>query len=288
MNELISEFINNYFTDEVIEDLRQAYDLFEVFSNQDHEEKIIDALTNSNISTTDQKDAVLKAVHDVADSILDAHTIKTYDDVCLSVKNKILTALFLIQHLEDSKPFLIALESQDNEEEILAFIISELTNIEPCDVMLSIADFRPSLLVNLKKYLESMQVDTEQTDSVDKYVSILKELKDYTKQNDLIGLKLTESGMLLGQRLFTYASFISDIPVNNIDSLALQILSLIFMTAEGLNNPIVTYQRNSHLFFDDAMMMGKVENSISSQLANFNEYRKALHEKNRLLETSIQ
>jgi hypothetical protein len=287
MNELISEFITNYFTEEVIDDIRQAYDLFTVFNNQDHEEKIIDALTDSNLPGIDQKDVVLKIIHATADTILEAHTIKTYDDVCLSVKNKILTALFLIQHLENSTPFLIALESQDNEEETLAFIISELTNIEPSDVMLAVADFRPSLLTNLKKYLESLQNDSEQTEPISKYITMLKELKEHTKQDDLIGLKLTESGMLLGQKLFTYSSFISDIPVSTVDNLGLQILSLIFMTAEGLNNPIVTYQRNSHLFFDDVLMMGKVENSISGHLANFNEYRKALYEKNRLSEVSI-
>jgi hypothetical protein len=285
MNELISEFVGYQFTPETIEDIKRSFELFEVFNNQDHEEKLIEVIMDSNMTSVEQKDGVYKAIHLIADSILEAHTIETYNSTSLYIKNEILSALFLVQHLEDSRPFQIALESNENDEEILAFIISELSTLEVVDVMTAIASFRPTVLRTLKEYLQTKEIE-ESIPKVEKYVKILKDLKEYTKRNDLLGLKLTESGMLLGQNLIVYASFIQSIDVGDMDGLAWNILSLLYMSPEGYNSPILAYRKYSHVFFDEMNVIGIVENRLAAHLANFNEYQKAVYEKNRLSKTS--
>jgi hypothetical protein len=284
MNELVSEFISQQFTPEAVEDFKRAFELFNAFNSLDDDEKLIDILTDSNLTSIDQKDAIYKAVNDSADKILSAHTIRTYDDVSLAVKNEMMSALFLVQHLEDSKPFQIALESPENDDEILAFIISELSTLDKLDVMSAIADFRPSVLKQLKAYLLSKETE-DTTPVVDKYIKTLKEFKAFSKKDDLIGLQLTESGMLLGQRLETYAGYISNIEVRDLDTLSYHILSLLYMTPEGINSPILAYRRSSHVLFDDLAVVSNVENKLASLVANFNEYQKALNEKIRLSET---
>lgn len=283
MNELISEFVASQFTPELIEDILRSFELFEVFNSQDHEEKLIDVLTDSNLTPIDQKDGVFKAIHAIVNHILEAHTIETYNDTPLHVKNEILSALFLVQHLEDSTPFQIALESHENDEEILAFIISQLSSLEVTDVMTAIASFRPSVLKMLKQYLVSKEQE-ENIPKVEKYIKILKDLKAFSKKDDLIGLKLTESGMLLGQNLQTYASFVQGIDIGDVDTLAWNILSLLYMTPDGFNSPILAYRRHSHIFFEDMSVIGMVENKLAMHLNRFNEYQKALHEKIRLSE----
>jgi hypothetical protein len=92
--------------------------------------------------------------------------------------------------------------------------------------------------------------------------------------------------MLLGQNLIVYASFIQSIDVGDMDGLAWNILSLLYMSPEGYNSPILAYRKYSHVFFDEMNVIGIVENRLAAHLANFNEYQKAVYEKNRLSKTS--
>lgn len=285
MNDLISEFIAQQFTPEAIEDVKRSFDLFEVFNSRDHEEKLIDVLADSNITAIEQKDGVMRVLHELADNILLAHTIKTYDDTSLFTKNEIMSSMFLVQHLEDSSPFQIALESNENDEEILAFIVSELSVLTTVDVMTAIADFRPTILKTLKEYLSSKELEQE-VPRVDKYIKMLKDLKDFSKKDDLIGLKLIQSGMLLGQNIETYASFVQGIDTANADDLAWNILSLLYMTPEGVNSPILAYRKYSHIFFDNINVIGMVENKLAVHLDKFNEYQKVLHETTRVSQAS--
>jgi hypothetical protein len=285
MNDLISEFIAQQFTPEAIEDITRSFDLFEVFNSRDHEEKLIDVLTDSNITAIEQKDGVMRVLHELADNILLAHTIKTYDDTSLFIKNEIMSSMFLVQHLEDSSPFQIALESNENDEEILAFIVSELSALTAVDAMTAIVDFRPTILKTLKEYLSSKELEQE-VPMVDKYIKMLKDLKDFSKKDDLIGLKLIQSGMLLGQNIETYASFVQGIDTANVDDLAWNILSLLYMTPEGFNSPILAYRKYSHIFFDNINVIGMVENKLAMHLDKFNEYQKVLHETIRVSEAS--
>lgn len=285
MNDLISEFIAQQFTPEAIEDVKRSFDLFEVFNSRDHEEKLIDVLADSNITAIEQKDGVMRVLHELADNILLAHTIKTYDDTSLFTKNEIMSSMFLVQHLEDSSPFQIALESNENDEEILAFIVSELSALTTVDVMTAIADFRPTILKTLKQYLSSKELEQE-VPRVDKYIKMLKDLKDFSKKDDLIGLKLIQSGMLLGQNIETYASFVQGIDTANADDLAWNILSLLYMTPEGFNSPILAYRKYSHIFFDNINVIGTVENKLAMHLDKFNEYQKVLHETTRVSQAS--
>jgi hypothetical protein len=285
MNDLITEFIAQQFTPEAIEDVKRAFDLFEVFNSRDHEEKLIDVLADSNITAIEQKDGLMRVLHELADNILLAHTIKTYDDTSLFTKNEIMSSMFLVQHLEDSSPFQIALESNENDEEILAFIVSELSALTTVDVMTAIADFRPTILKTLKEYLSSKELEQE-VPMVDKYIKMLKDLKDFSKKDDLIGLKLIQSGMLLGQNIETYASFVQGIDTANADDLAWNILSLLYMTPEGFNSPILAYRKYSHIFFDNINVIGMVENKLAMHLDKFNEYQKVLHETTRVSQAS--
>jgi len=293
MNELITEFIGEQFTSEAIDEIKKSIELFDVYNALDYEDKMIELLMDGNLTSTDQKDGIVKIINDTLDLILEAHTISVYTNTPIYIKNELLSALFLVQHLEDSRPFLIALESQDNDDEILAYILSELSELDVTDVLTAIASFRPAILKQLKVYLQSKDTDSEIT-GIEKHIKILKELEQFCEKEDLIGLKLTKSGMLLGQNLETYAKFISDLDVKKQDDLTAHILSLLYMTPEGLNSPILAYRQKVHIFFNENdataitgnTLAALIENKLALLVANFNEYQKALNEKIRLSQVS--
>lgn len=285
MNELLTEFISNNFTPEAIEDIKRALDLFDAFNSQDYEHLLLDPLYNSNTTAIEQRDDVLKAIHKLSDDILLAHTIETHPGTSLFFKVEVMSALFLVMHLEDSLPFMLALESNDSDEEILAFIISGLSTLDLTDVMVGISAFRPSMLKMLSQYLTAKNAEADMP-RVEKYLKTIKEFKTFTNRKDLIGFKLTEGGMLLGQHLKTYATFIQDMEVKDIDSLALNILSILYMSSDGFNSPILAYRKFSHVFFEDINVISMVEDKLSYHLGKFNEHMKAVYEKNRLSQAS--
>lgn len=287
MDELLLIFLDTYFTDEYAEEVSKSFDLFDFYEYSQAFSGLIDiANDQGTISTDDLKDRFVLELHVKLDYILQQHTIKLIPEATLTQKNEILTSLGHLQKLEDYTGVIRLLESLENDEEILSTIISDSTLMDKTEVMSIIESFSPSVLTSLKQYIytqeDSVPKDTPRFD----ILTNIKLFSNFVNGNAL-GVKLVQSGVLVGQRFFEYLTFIKDdIVVKGQEDLTVSnILSLLYISTDGFNSPLLVYRKYSYNILQDLNLVSKIEVKLLEQISKYTEFKKAHHESSKLLQT---
>lgn len=289
MDELISAFLDNYLTDEFREEVLRSFDLFDFYEYHQAYSGFIDLLTDqSNMSSDDLKDRFIIELNSKLDYILEQHTIILIDTATTHQRNEILTSLAHIQKLEDYTGIIRLLESFTDDHETLAIILSDSTLLSSEDIMSIVKEFNPSMLQTLKTYI--YQKEEETTVSEELNLNLIDNFKIFCKYtgNNTLGAEFLKNSVLIGDRFSTYLPYAQDSLVvsTDIEVTSLNILSLILLSIDGYNSPLLVYRKYSYQILNDLNMVSKVEIKILDHIAKYSEYKKAYFEKNRLSQTS--
>lgn len=283
MDELLQVFVETYFTEELQEEIKMSFDLFDFFEYQQAYTGMIDiAMNQSNQDSSMSQDLFLRELNAKLDYCLEQHMLKTTDECSLSDKNQILRALAHIQNLEDYTSIIRTLESFEPDEVQLAEILSDLTTFDVTDVMLKISEVNPLMLQQLKKFIYSK----EQEETPDQAKLPLRDnmrlfIKLFGDQS--AGAQLFAYNILLGEKFTTYLSYVEDNLVGTSDeNTALNILSLIYLTTEGYNSPLLIYRKFSYRLLQDLNRVSRVEVHLLNAIARFSEFKKIEEEKAKL------
>lgn len=286
MDELLILFIETYFTEEFQEEIIKSFDLFDFYEyNQAYQGFIDIASSQGTISTDDLKDQFVQELNNKLDFVLDQHTIKVTAETTLQQKNQILASLGHLQKLEDYTGIIRMLESFESDEEQLATIISDCTLMDKTEIMTLIVSFSPSILSTLKEYIYQKEEATPKYQSRSDIVSNLKLYSKFTNGNT-IGSQLAKNGALLGQRFFEYLPYVEDMFVvqNDHNATALNILSVLYMSIDGFNSPLLVYRKFSYTILQDLNLVSKVEAKLLEGISKYTEFKKAHHESIKLFE----
>lgn len=284
MDELIDSFLESYFTDEFIVEVKRSFSLFDFFEYNQAFAGFVDIISEQgNVTTDDLKDRFVIELQTKLDYILTQHEVKLVEDTTVYQKNEIILALAHLQNLEDYTGIIRCLESNRSDEEQFATIISDTSMLSIEEVLTVLEYINPSTLETLKEFIYAKENEQEQSNVIP--VDLLTNFKLFHGLNgkNTLGAQLVENGVLMGSRFETYLDYIStDIVTTDINQTALNILSSIYLSIDGYNSPLLVYRKHSFKFIQDLIKTGAVETAILSLIANFSEYKEVQIEKARL------
>jgi hypothetical protein len=282
MDPSIEAFIIDFYSDELVDLIRQSFEIMDAFNYDYNEQDFIRLLMEVENQSNDYlQDGFLAILNHKLDLVLKEHTI-TLNNAKLYQKVEFLEALFVVQYLNDYNPLLYILESDLEADEKLAEVIAQLSTLTPSEVISIVDDYDEQILNTLKDYIYKSQPDeTNQLDSTSKQIiTSYKEFYDYlnaVNANMPVGIEYLEAGIMPGMEFKYYIHYLNELlDDNDYNRLALDILSMILLAKDGYNNPINCYRENSGLVFNDLTIIGKIDANLTAHVSKFETYKQAI------------
>lgn len=287
MDSLIYAFIESTFTDEASEDIFKCFDLFEKFDYKDAESEFIDILNNASYATpADSQDMFIFALNKKIDYVINQHSITLSQETTLEQKVEICNAFYNFQHLENYTGIISVLESFEPDHVKLSSILSEISNLDEVTVLSVLENVGGKLLSNMKKYIYQLE-ETTQSDKTENVVLNKARIFYEFLNEKTVGEILIRDGVIPGESFETYLAFCEDVLVApKDDETAKNILSVVMMSADGCNSPLMVYKKYSFRLLQDLNKTSRIETHVLRLLNNFEDFRKAKDEKDRLSKTS--
>lgn len=275
MDELIAEFLLHTCTPEYSHEAYRSFKIFADFEYPDVFSSFIDILTNESFTTSEQlRDEFHSELHKKLNYILEQHNLKLISTASIRQKNEFLTALYMLQGLEDYSPVIAVLESLETDEVKLTSILEDYCQLDMTEQLTLIADFSPITLDRLKDYIEQQAtIKAEQAEYRDLIPPLKAFFKLFGKNN--IGYVLIDNDVKPGQPLETYLGYIDNIVASSIDQTALNVLSLIYLTKESLRSPLTVFNQHSLQMLKELTLVSKVEPLLIRMTAKVDELLKA-------------
>jgi len=245
----------------------------------------IDLLNNANFkSNEDLYDTFIIEVNKILDFILKEHEIIVTKETTLYEKNELLSSLLLIQDLEDYTPIARVLESLEPDADQLSSILGDLCMLDQTKLLEIIEWFNPNILFKLKEFV-AIKEELRETSNDNNNLDLISGLRLFFKcfEGFSLGKILLENNCIIGAKFADYLKFVeSDIIMDSNEVTALNIYSVLIISSDGYNTPLLTYRKHSYELLQDLNKVSKIEVILLQLISKFEEYRKAQSEQNRL------
>lgn len=274
MDELIVDFLEDSCMPEYVAEVYRSFKICSDYAYPQLYESFIDILISASFTTVDQrKNEFHNELHGKLDFILKNHRITLIPAASLYQKNEMLTALYVIQSLEDYSPVLAVLESLETDEEKLTAVLEDYCQLDQTEQLSILQELDPITLELLKTYIGQQQKLVEESS----YKELVPTLKAFFKvagpQN--LGRALLDNAVKPGQSLAVYLEFIDTVIGATHEQTAENIVSLIYLTPESIQSPLVVFNQNSLLLLKDLSLVVKVEPYVIQWIDRTNELLKA-------------
>lgn len=287
MDDLIEVFVDTYYNEQQADDINKSLDLFDFYEYNQAFPGLIDiAVEHSTTSNENLIDRFTLAIHERLNYLLSQHTLILIDEATIDEKNQILAALGHLQKLQDYGPVIGVLESLEDDTQKLAMILSDHTLLDETQLMTLIVSFSEDLLGKLKEYIYTIENSTQSSDEPVRLdlITNLRVFNEFTNDRSLASAAL-QAGTSLSQRFVTYLNYFKDdIVVDSNEATAYNFLSVLFMSGDGYNSPLLVYRKYSLEVIQDLNRVSKVENILLDLIAKFTEFKKVHHDATRLSE----
>ena len=275
--------INDYIDATCNPDLADLYkhsiEILDAFDLRDYEEDFHDLVaTCHNMSIDQVSDKFRSLILAKLDYIIEQHMIfLNKDEVTLANRNEILDGLFVLQALDSYYDVLTILDSDTSDEEKVCEMLSRYCTLSSIDILVILDRVDSTFLDTVRQVAEA---DSEkyiytnlQSEDLNKIVGGLKDFQAFKPDHLTLGVLLAKSGILLGQPLKTYIPHTIDVFKDkpNID-LAYHIYSLMLISGDCFNNPVLGFKEKSNYFFNDLNQIvdiNKMINIINGELSLF-------------------
>ena len=272
MDDLIITYISTSYNADMQSTLLDAIRLLDSVEFIEH----LDPLNNLIMSEDLYHDidinlGVIGIIQRSIDDVLKMHTITCNTDTPLSTRVDILNSLIEVQSLLDYQTLLNFLRSDANDDDKLISIIqatSILTEIQICD---AIGEYDSKIIQYLIDLLEKREESVQHTDTpeeIELQSRLIKRLHVFSETLDdytMLGNGLIESGFMIGKPIMNYMPFVkeywSQLPT---DTIAKHIVSLILISQEGLDNPLMVFRKYSTAFTSDPSYILRLDTEISN------------------------
>lgn len=272
MDDLIITYITSSYNPDMQSVLIDALKILDQVEYIDHLDKLNELIMSEQIiHDIDINLGVIGLIQEAINVVLKMHTISCNSDTTLSVRVDILNALIEVQSLLDYRPLLNYLRSDASDDDKLIEVIQAttmLTEIQICD---AISDYDSKILLHLTELLEKREETNELSitpEDIELQASLIKKLHVFSESlNDytMLGNALIQAGFMIGKPIANYMPFVkeywSQFPT---DTIAKQIMSLILISQEGLDNPLMVFRKHSTAFTSDPSYILKLDTEISN------------------------
>ncbi len=280
MDILVEGYLKAVFHPETIDTIHHAFDLFEKFDLQDYESDFVNLLMAADDQLPQAtQDHFITFVHQKIDLILHAHLLNLSEFTPLHQKVAVLDGLYAVQHLNDYSNIITILEGEFSHEEKLAEVLAQVCDITAMAFLSVLDGFDQTTIDTLKNFVygklgnEGHLVSTY-TERQLKIVELMKEFKKFRQGKNCLGLMLLDSNVLIGQPLDSYVPYINDyLTSQDYDELIVNIFSLILLTDEGLNNPLLVFRKHSGTLLSDLQSITKVDTGITHLQLAFDKWK---------------
>lgn len=288
MNEAIETFIAETFTNEFIDLVHKAFSLFEAYDHQNAYAKLVAAVMDESISTTESRaDFFSKELKRQLDYIIIQHRIELTGEATISDRILILDALFRIQHLENYVAYESIVESEEDSIDQMARILEELTNRDQ-GYFLGILERVDDSTIKLLKIFIQGKTSVPDVDPIPEEIIKRIRLFNQTFGTTNIAHVLIDAGMRPGYSFDLYIPFIQDYIVDDQsqEQTAINYMSVMNISNVPEHDFLMTFRNSAESVFKDPEQLGKLETHILTLIAKLDEARKVQNEKDRLSETS--
>ena len=289
MDELIQTFMEGTFTEDLQQEIERSFSIFDAFEYDQASPPFIDVITNqSNMAACDMHDAFITELHIALNFILRQHMLKMTPDATIYQKNEILQGLHHLQRLEDYTPIIRTLETLESDEYQLATVLSMVSMLDVGTLLHLIESFNPKLLKMLKTYIYNKEESLPEEQRSDK--KLVNHIKLFTKVfgDKNLGTQMVRGQLRTGELFETYVDYIRDTFTGETDQeTALNLLSVIYISSDGFNSPLLVYRKYSYQLLQDLEKTSKIEVEILRYISQLAEYQKAKDEKDRLHQTVV-
>lgn len=285
MDDILALFVETYYNEQQADDINKALDLFDYFEYNQAFPGLIDIVVeHSTTSNENLIDSFTAAINQRLNFLLEQHTVKLVDEATIDQKNQILNALGHLQKLQDYSGVIGVLESLEDDTEKLTNILSDHVLMDQTELMTLIVSFSEDLLTKLKEYIYAVEDATPSEDEPARLdiISNLKLFNEFT-EGKTIAAAAMQDGSRVSERFSTYLAFFKDeIVTKDTDQTAANLLSVLFMSIDGYNSPLLVYRKYSLSILNDLTLVSKVEVSLLNLIASYSEFKKVKHEATRL------
>lgn len=281
MEDLITIFIDTYYSDEFKQEVERSFGLFEFFEYNQAFQPFVDILMNeSNLDQASMNDMFVQKLHEGLNYILQEHQIKLIDVATIHEKNEILLALAHVQNLVDYTPVIRTLETFEPDEIQLSSILADISMLDQFKIMELIESFNPGILQTLKNFIYEKEKDTTAEELTNP--KLIKHLRLFASVfgETPLGVQMARGQLRIGERFETYIDFIQDgILSPDEKQTALNILSVIFLSSDGFNSPLLVYRKYSYQLLQDLNLVSRVEIHLLNHISELTAHQKAAEEK---------
>lgn len=286
MEQLTESYIESEFQEDVVIEIYKAFKLLEQFNYEDYEQPFISLLmTYEESDPTNIKDLFLVKLVNMLNVVISAHKFKLYSNTSLYKINEFLDALYNFQYLNDYSFIESILESEEDIEEIFSEFISSLSCLTKLECLDCIEEIEPEIIDNIRGYImqknENSDVKNEEYNvHIQPLLNNIKLFKQFLATEDILGFKFVKAGVLLGMPFKTYINifkhyFKEEINERNANNL----LSVIYLSRDGFENPINTFRLYGNNFIHDIGNISKIDSFIINTVDKFQSYKKSLEVK---------
>lgn len=275
-------YIRSTYTREYQNDLIVALAVLYGLEYPDIQEKLIAAINGIDAEDNEGlSDRVSSLITAAVDQVFTLWGITLNDDVMLSVKNNIATALTFIPSIEDPVPYLRILETDLSGEEKVARIVQAVINQAEIITLDAILEVAPLTLDRL--YAELTKQEAIVSKDIEEEINP-KQLDNFKKfctyaGTDHIAYQMLENNFKFGMALENYLPYIADhLNTGRVETTAKTLLSFYLMASDTWESPIETFRKYSESLISDMKDVLAIEGLMRSMLEGFEQYKKATHE----------
>ena len=271
ISDLTAYYIATTYLPELQKDILESFSLLEAFGLKYYEDKYIELIQRKDSITSDTKqDQFLIYLQSDISRIIEDHDIHiNYDETpTLEELNEIAHFLYIIQNLENYEYVSYRVHSDSTPRLIIIDLIEYYTLLKRHRVMQLISSVSDKLIEALKAYTEDKIHTTTFLDQ--SHLKHIYYFFKFTENHPSLGLTYFNQGYrnttleellnLIDLEVDLYIDELIDTKLN-LPQAALDVLSLLILSKDTYEIPLLKFKQNVHLFTIDILLGLKSEDS---------------------------
>ena len=272
MDDLINAYISTSYNTDMQETLYAAIKILDQVEYIEHLDRLNELIMSEQIMhDIDINLGAIAIVQESINAVLKMHTISCNSDTSLSTRIDILNALLEVQSLLDYRGLLDYLRSDACDDDKLIEIIQTTTTLSEIQICDAISEYDSKIITHLIELLEKREENNDLADTPEeiqlqsRLIQRLHVFSETLNDFTMLGNALVESGFMIGKPIISYMPFVkeywSQFPT---DTIAKHIVSLILISQEGLDNPLMVFRKHSTAFTSDPNYILRLDTEISN------------------------
>lgn len=279
MDDLVNNFLESFFTEELKTQLYKALGIFTVFGLTNIHQELPNIILQEGEEHREVIiDKVINLITGGLDNLLFLQRITLSEDASLSFKNEFLEAIFAFNAREDYTPYQLIVEDWTTKnEEKLALIIADILNKESCYILEHLEWVYDGTISKLTEYIAMKVSIEEKAEDIPQLRLIRKNLKVYEAS---FGTPASVQGLLdvnmtMGGPFQIYLDLFHDaiIDLTDLEATTFNLIWLALISKEGMDNPQKLLLENSDTLFTDIQQQQIFTKMLQKAMGHFQEFK---------------